>query len=48
MSAGMDVGVVVALSAFGVIVLVAVLAAVISAVSTVSSVETRDGETENE
>lgn len=44
----MDVGVVITLSAFGVIVLVAVIAAVVSAVSTVSSIETRDGETEKE
>lgn len=44
----MDVGVVVAITAFAVMVLVAVLAAVISATSTVSSIETRDGETEKE
>lgn len=44
----MDAGVVIALSVFGVIVLIAVLAAVISAVSTASSIETRDGETEKE
>lgn len=44
----MDTGVVIALSVFGVIVLIAVIAAVISAVSTASSIETRDGETEKE
>ena len=40
----MDTGVVVALSVFGGMVLIAVIAAVIAAVSTVVSVETRDKE----
>lgn len=48
MTTGLDTGVVVALSVFGVMVLIAVIAAVISAVSTVTSIETRDKEVENE
>ncbi len=40
----MPVGVIIALSVFGAIVLIALLVAIISAVSTASSVETRSDE----